>query len=128
MDELNDRTDSNSDDAHLQKGRNFDPAIINEGIIAGQRIAKISVVTLISIGIAELIMGQISGSVVATADGIDSMSDAMISFIVLLGLRIAHRPADKKFHFGYHKVESFARLSSRYRNDSNWWIHFVSFL
>lgn len=110
LDEPNDRTDSNSDNAHLQKGRNFDPAIINEGIIAGQRIAKISVVTLISIGIAELIMGQISGSVVATADGIDSMSDAMISFIVLLGLRIAHRPADKKFHFGYHKVESFAAL------------------
>jgi cation diffusion facilitator family transporter len=27
-----------------------------------------------------------------------------------LGLRIAHRPADKKFHFGYHKVESFAAL------------------
>jgi cation diffusion facilitator family transporter len=48
--------------------------------------------------------------VVATADGIDSLSDAMISFIVLLGLRIAHRPADKTFHFGYHKVESFAAL------------------
>lgn len=27
-----------------------------------------------------------------------------------MGLRIAHRPADKKFHFGYHKVESFAAL------------------
>jgi cation diffusion facilitator family transporter len=48
--------------------------------------------------------------VVATADGIDSLSDAMISFIVLLGLRIAHKPADKTFHFGYHKVESFAAL------------------
>jgi cation diffusion facilitator family transporter len=34
----------------------------------------------------------------------------MISFIVLLGLRIAHRPADKRFHFGYHKVESFTAL------------------
>ena len=49
-----------------------------------------------------------SGSVVATADGIDSLSDAVISFIMHVGLRIAHRPADKKFHFGYHKVESFA--------------------
>jgi cation diffusion facilitator family transporter len=27
-----------------------------------------------------------------------------------LGLRIAHLPADKKLHFGYHKVESFAAL------------------
>src|SRR5215211_654719 len=84
--------------------------LLNEGILAGQRIAKVSVITLISIGIAELITGFVSGSVVATADGIDSLSDAMISFIVLLGLRIAHRPADKKFHFGYHKVESFAAM------------------
>ena len=83
---------------------------MNEGLVAGQRIAKISVVTLVSIGIVEIIMGQISGSVVATADGIDSLSDAMISFIVLIGLRIAHKPADKKFPFGYQKVESFAAL------------------
>src|ERR671914_2300256 len=84
--------------------------LVNEGLIAGQKIAKISVITLLSIGAAEIIMGQISGSVVATADGIDSLSDAMISFIVLIGLRIAHRPADRKFPFGYHKVESFAAL------------------
>lgn len=84
--------------------------LINEGILAGQKIAKASIVTLISIGIVELVIGHISGSVVATADGLDSLSDAMISFIVLLGLRIAHKPADKTFHFGYHKVESFAAL------------------
>src|ERR671915_903620 len=84
--------------------------LIREGIIAGKRIAKISVVTLVAIGIVELITGFLSGSVVATADGIDSLSDAMISFIVLLGLRIAHRPADRKFHFGYHKVESLAAM------------------
>jgi cation diffusion facilitator family transporter len=96
------------------KGTHYTPSrsdtLLTEGIIAGQRIAKISVVTLISIGIAEIVTGYISGSVVATADGLDSISDAVISFIVLLGLRIAHRPADKKFHFGYHKVESFAAL------------------
>jgi cation diffusion facilitator family transporter len=84
--------------------------LVNEGFLAGQRMAKISVVTLISIGIAELLMGHISGSVVATADGVDSMSDAMISFIVLIGLRFARRPADTKFQFGYHKVESFAAM------------------
>lgn len=84
--------------------------IVHEGIIVGKRIAKISVITLLAIGIVEIITGYLSGSVVATADGIDSISDSMISFIVLLGLRIAHKPADKKFHFGYHKVESFAAL------------------
>jgi cation diffusion facilitator family transporter len=84
--------------------------LINEGLKAGQKIAIISIITLISIGIAEIIAGRISGSVVATADGIDSLSDAVISFIALLGLRLANRPADKKFHFGYYKVETFAAL------------------
>jgi cation diffusion facilitator family transporter len=83
---------------------------INNGIRCAQKVAKISVITLLSIGLVELLIGEISGSVVATADGIDSLSDAMISFIVFMGLVIAGRPADKKFHFGYYKVESFAAL------------------
>src|SRR5215218_436927 len=99
---------SNTSDSQVVKKPSSN--LINEGILAGQKIAKVSVITLIGIGIVELITGFVSGSVVATADGIDSLSDAMISFIVLLGLRIAHRPPDKKFHFGYHKVESFAAM------------------
>ena len=83
---------------------------VNDGILCAQKTAKVSIITLLSIGIVELLIGQISGSVVATADGIDSLSDTMISFIVLMGLVIAARPADKKFHFGYYKVESFAAL------------------
>jgi cation diffusion facilitator family transporter len=83
---------------------------INEGIKCAKRIVKISVITLLGIAIVELLIGQISGSVVATADGIDSLSDTMISFIVFMGLVVADRPADGKFHFGYYKVESFAAL------------------
>ena len=102
-------TNNNEDLKHSTRAKSY-ANLINEGILEGQKIAKVSIVTLISIGIVELLIGHVSGSVVATADGIDSLSDAMISFIVLLGLRIAHRPADKTFHFGYHKVESFAAL------------------
>ncbi len=93
-----------------EKPTEFSSGPISEGIRCAQKIAKISVITLLSIGIVELLIGQISTSVVATADGIDSLSDAMISFIVFMGLVIAGRPADKKFHFGYYKVESFAAL------------------
>jgi cation diffusion facilitator family transporter len=83
---------------------------VSEGLKAGQQIAKISVITLVAIGIVELVVGQISGSIVATADGIDSLSDAMISLIVFVGLYLANRPANKRFPFGYYKVESFAAL------------------
>jgi cation diffusion facilitator family transporter len=83
---------------------------MNEDIRFAQKVAEVSVLTLLIIGILEILVGQISGSTVATADGIDSLSDAMISFIVFIGLVIAGRPPDKKFHFGYYKVESFAAL------------------
>jgi len=101
---------SQEPDSGVSKDKDSFAHLVNEGFLAGQKIAKISVVTLISIGIAELLMGYVSGSVVATADGVDSMSDAMISFIVLIGLRFARRPADRRFQFGYHKVESFAAM------------------
>ncbi|MGN6708774.1 MAG: cation diffusion facilitator family transporter [Candidatus Nitrosocosmicus sp.] len=102
----------NRDNAKKKEDYNFETntassTLLQEGIIEGQKIAKISVITLISIGVAEIIAGYFSGSNVATADGIDSLSDAFISFIVLIGLKIAHKPADRRFHFGYHKVESF---------------------
>ena len=83
---------------------------MNTIITIVKRIAKISVITLVSLGIVELLIGYVSGSVVVVVDGTDSLSDAMISFIVLIELRIAHKPADRKFHFGYHKVESLAAL------------------
>ena len=117
MDKSNSDGSDSSESAEPDLQTNLKPKqsygnLVNEGIIAGQRVAKISVVTLVCIGVVELIIGSISGSVVATADGVDSMSDAMISFIVMIGLRFARRPADRQFHFGYHKVESFAALMS----------------
>ncbi|MGI9010790.1 MAG: hypothetical protein ACR2F1_06355, partial [Nitrososphaeraceae archaeon] len=38
--------------------------LFHEGIIAGKRIAKISVVTLLAIGVVEIVTGYLSGSVV----------------------------------------------------------------
>ncbi|MDW0198515.1 MAG: cation diffusion facilitator family transporter, partial [Nitrososphaeraceae archaeon] len=107
--ETDSSSSADSDPPSSKENKSFS-GLVNEGFVAGQRIAKISVITLVGIGIVELIMGHISGSVVATADGVDSMSDAMISLIVLIVLTFARRPADRKFHFGYHKVESFAAL------------------
>lgn len=81
-----------------------------EGFRVGQRIAKISVLTLAGIGVAEILIGIIGGSVVAIADGVDSFGDAAVSFIVWLGLLLSQRSADSKFQFGYYKIESFAAL------------------
>ncbi len=71
-----------------------------EGFRAGQKVARISVLTLVGIGVAEVIIGIISGSVVAFADGIDSFGDATISFIVWLGLLMSQKfgVRSRRFH------------------------------
>lgn len=76
----------------------------------GQLAAKQSVITLAAIGIAELLVAVFAGSITLTADGLDSLADAMISFIVWFGILMAKKPRSKLFHYGYKKVEVLAAL------------------
>ena len=76
----------------------------------GERIAKLSVLTLLAIGVVELIVGFWTGSLGLKADGVDSLSDSVISMIVWVGLHYSRRRPDARFHFGYHKVESLSAL------------------
>ena len=76
----------------------------------GERIAKLSVLTLLAIGVVELIAGFWTGSLGLKADGVDSLSDSVISMIVWVGLHYSRRRPDARFHFGYHKVESLSAL------------------
>lgn len=78
----------------------------------GQRAAKQSVITLVAIGIAELVITLFTGSVSLTADGLDSFADAMISFIVWFGILMVRKPKSSIFHFGYRKVEVLAAFSA----------------
>ncbi|MDG6906305.1 MAG: cation transporter [Nitrososphaerota archaeon] len=80
------------------------------GFSEGERIAKLSAITLFAVGAFEIAVGTLSGSVSLTADGVDSWVDTTISFIVWLGLRYSKRAPDNRFHFGYFKVETLGAL------------------
>jgi cation diffusion facilitator family transporter len=77
---------------------------------SGERIAKLSVITLLGIGIVQIPMGIWTGSLGLSADGVDSICDSVISLIVWVGLHFSRRRPDARFHFGYHKVESLSAL------------------
>jgi cation diffusion facilitator family transporter len=77
------------------------------GHLKGERLARTSVWILVALGVIEVIAGQFAGSIGLTADGIDSLSDGFVSFLVWLGLKMSRKDPDEKFHFGYYKVESF---------------------
>jgi len=77
-----------------------------------QLAAKQSVITLAAIGVAELIVTLSTGSVTLTADGLDSLADSMISFIVWFGISMIRKPKSKLFPFGYRKVEVLAAFTA----------------
>jgi cation diffusion facilitator family transporter len=74
----------------------------------GKRAAWVSIWTLLAIGIAEVGISTTTGSLTLFADGLDSMADALVSFIVWFGITMLHKPKSRLFHFGYAKIESFA--------------------
>jgi cation diffusion facilitator family transporter len=79
---------------------------MSAGYLEGERLAKVSVWTLVALGVIEVAAGQFTGSIGLSADGIDSISDGFVSFLVWLGLKMSQKAPDEKFHFGYHKVET----------------------
>jgi cation diffusion facilitator family transporter len=72
------------------------------------RAAWVSIWTLVGIGVAEIAVSTFSGSLTLFADGLDSMADALVSFIVWFGIKMLQKPRSTLFHFGYAKIESFA--------------------
>ena len=74
----------------------------------GKRAAWISIWTLLGIGVAEVVISTTTGSLTLLADGLDSLADSLVSFIVWFGITMIQKPKSKLFNYGYGKIESFA--------------------
>jgi ferrous-iron efflux pump FieF len=84
-------------------------AIINRT----ETVALITTVSLVSIGIIQIILGEVlSGSISLVANGFDCIGDGFVSGIVWGGLRFFKKPADQRFHFGYYKLENLASIAA----------------
>ncbi len=60
------------------------------------------------LSIAKIVVGIFSGSLAVISDGIDSGTDVLISFVMILTARIINRPPNYKYVYGYKKAESIA--------------------
>jgi len=73
------------------------------------KLAGYTAFILIILGIIQIIYGEfISKSIALTANGIDCIGDGFVSAVVWIGLMFFKRPADKRFHYGYYKMENLA--------------------
>jgi len=84
--------------------------MMEESLKKVEKVVLVSALVLVLIGVIEIFVGYHTNSVGLIADGTDSISDSVISFMVWFGLRISRRKADKKFNFGYYRVETLVSM------------------
>lgn len=79
----------------------------------GIKVSIITIIINIILSIIKIIAGVIGKSSAILADGIHTLSDLVTTFVVILGLKISSKDADKKHPYGHEKYESvFAKLLS----------------
>lgn len=75
-----------------------------------ERGALIGIGAYIFLSLVKLSAGSFFNSSALTADGFNNMSDILANLAVLIGLRLARRPADTDHKFGHRKIEDLASL------------------
>ncbi|KRE99900.1 transporter [Paenibacillus sp. Soil766] len=81
-----------------------------ENLKMGERGAIVSIIAYICLSLLKLIIGNLSGSEALSADGLNNATDIVASIAVLIGLRLAQRPADEDHPYGHWKSETIASL------------------
>lgn len=79
-------------------------------------VALVTIILLVTLALnltvagAKLSTGLLSGSLSLTADGLDSVFDAAINVVGLVGLFVASQVADEQHPYGYRKFETILAL------------------
>src|SRR3989344_7085848 len=76
----------------------------------GMKYAFIGIIANFILAIAKGITGFLGNSYALIADAIESFSDIFSSLIVLIGLKIAAKPADENHPYGHGKAEPMAAV------------------
>jgi len=77
---------------------------------AGLRASTLSIAVNIFLAAVKIVTGIVGHSYALIADGVESCTDILSSFVVWGGLRIASRPPDSTHPYGHGKAESLAAL------------------
>lgn len=79
-------------------------------LIEGEKAALHGMLHLIALGVIKMTAGLITGMTVIIADAISTFADVLGLFASYMGLHLSQKTADKKFEYGYYKIETFAAL------------------
>ena len=74
---------------------------------------KVSIITLISnvfLCFIKVLSGIIGNSMAMISDGIHSLSDILSTIIVIIGLKLSSKKADKQHQYGHERIENVASI------------------
>ena len=81
---------------------------------SAERGALLSIVSYIVLAALKIFVGGHFFSAAVQADGWNNFTDVLSSIAVLIGLRLARRPADDNHPYGHWKVETIASLATSF--------------
>ena len=76
----------------------------------GERGAIVSIIAYVILSGLKIAVAFISGSEALKADGLNNATDIVASIAVLIGLKVAQKPADENHPYGHWKSETIASL------------------
>ncbi|MBN2095654.1 MAG: cation diffusion facilitator family transporter [Candidatus Aenigmarchaeota archaeon] len=76
----------------------------------GERAVQVSAAVSIVLIVLKAAAGLLSGSIALLSSALDSFVDTLGMLAGWLGLKIAQRKPDKRFHYGYYRAETLATL------------------
>jgi cation diffusion facilitator family transporter len=79
-------------------------------LYTGRACTIVGLVTNVFLTFLKLFVGLAYGSQALVADGLNSLSDVVVSTVVYLAYRISRVPADKNHHYGHGNAETIAGL------------------
>ncbi|WP_042356125.1 cation diffusion facilitator family transporter [Bacillus rubiinfantis] len=80
----------------------------------GERGAIISIIAYLCLSASKLIVGYTANSTALKADGLNNTTDILASIVVLIGLKLSQKPADKDHPYGHWKAETVASMVSSF--------------
>ena len=81
-----------------------------EGLEHGEHTAKRATLIVAGLAVLKAVVGVVSGSAALLADALHSTVDVLTAFGAWIGLKIARRPANEQFPYGFYRAESLVAL------------------
>jgi cation diffusion facilitator family transporter len=76
----------------------------------GTRATWVSLAVLVVTAGIQLVVAMASGSVALLADTIHNVTDALTAIPLLIAFRLARKPPNRRYPYGYHRAEDIAGL------------------